>query len=112
MMERMQERVAPPAPRYDALDPALVDDPYGTYARLRHVGALCRGGPGQWVVTRHADVAALLASPKLGQEFPDVYHELSLGRGAASRFFRRIVLYRDPPEHTRLRRLMARAFAP
>lgn len=88
------------------------EDPYPAYARLRAAGALSRAGPGQWAVSRYAEVASLLASPKLGQEFPDAYHELSLGRGAASHFFRRIVLYRDPPEHTRLRKLMAHAFAP
>lgn len=111
-MERMQQRVPAAPPRFDPLDPAVIGDPYPTYARLRAAGALCRGGAGQWVVTRYADVAALLSSPKLGHEFPDAYHELSLGRGAASHFFRRIMLYRDPPDHTRLRRLVASAFAP
>jgi cytochrome P450 len=99
-------------PRYDPLDRALIDDPYPTYARLRAAGPLCRGGPGQWVVTRYADVVALLRDPRLGHQFPEEYHELSLGSGAASTFFQRIILYRDPPDHTRLRQLMGSAFNP
>ncbi|WP_329008624.1 cytochrome P450 [Micromonospora rifamycinica] len=99
-------------PRFDALDPAVLEDPYPTYARLREAGPLCRFGPGSWGVTRHADVVALQKDPRLGSEFPEAYHHLSVGEGAASRFFQRIMLYRDPPDHVRLRRLMSGAFTP
>ncbi|MFV2101577.1 cytochrome P450 [Micromonospora sp. LOL_024] len=100
------------APRFDALDPNVVDNPYPEYARLRDAGPLCRIGPGSWGVTRHADVAALQHDPRLGSEFPAGYHEVSVGDGPASAFFQRIMLYRDPPDHVRLRRLMSRAFSP
>jgi cytochrome P450 len=63
-------------------------------------------------VTRHADVAALLRDPRLGSEFPTEYHELALGKGAAASFLARIVLYRDAPAHTRLRKLFGQAFSP
>jgi cytochrome P450 len=99
-------------PKFDALDPAVLEDPYPTYAGLRRAGPLCRGGPGQWVVTRYADVAALLHDPGLGHQFPREYHRFSAGDGAAGEFFQRILLDRDPPDHTRLRRLMAAAFSP
>ncbi|MEU7619796.1 cytochrome P450 [Micromonospora rifamycinica] len=99
-------------PRFDALDPAVLEDPYPTYARLREAGPLCRFGPGSWGVTRHADVVALQKDPRLGSEFPEAYHHLSVGEGPASRFFQRIMLYRDPPDHVRLRRLMSGAFTP
>jgi cytochrome P450 len=100
------------APRYDALDPAVLDNPYPIYARLRQAGRVCRGGPGQLVVTQYADVAALLHDPRLGHQFPDVYYSFSLGDGEAHSFFRRILLDRDPPDHTRLRQLMSEAFSP
>lgn len=97
--------------RFDPLAPEILDDPYPAYARLREAGPLCRMGPGSYGVTRHRDVAALLKDRRLGSEFPDAYHRASAGDGAAGGFFRRIVLYRDPPDHTRLRRLLGQAFS-
>lgn len=99
-------------PRFDALDPAVLLDPYPEYERLRRAGPLCRFGPGSFGVTRHADVLALQRDPRLGSEFPEQYHQLSVGTGPAAAFFARIMLYRDPPEHPRLRRLVGKAFTP
>ena len=99
-------------PRFDAGDPAVREDPYPAYAALRRAAPLCRGGPGQWAVTRHADVAALLGDPRLGNRFPDDYHRFSLGDGPASDFLQRIVLHQDRPHHARLRRVMSWAFSP
>jgi cytochrome P450 len=99
-------------PRFDALDPAVRDDPYPVYAALRAADPLCRFGPGSWGVTRHADVVALQHDPRLGSEFPPAYHRMSAGDGPAGAFFSRIMLYRDPPEHRRLRQLMSKSFGP
>jgi cytochrome P450 len=99
-------------PKFDARDPAVVADPYPTYATLRAAGPLCRMGPASWGVTRYADCARLMRDPRLGSEFPPEYHRMSAGDGPAGTFFGGIVLYRDPPDHTRLRRLMAKAFSP
>lgn len=99
-------------PRIDAAGLVMLDDPYPEYAKLRAAGPLCRFGPGAFGVTRHADVVALQRDPRLGSEFPPAYHDASVGAGPASRFFQRIMLYRDPPEHLRLRRLMGKAFTP
>ncbi|MER7274932.1 cytochrome P450 [Dactylosporangium sp. NPDC000244] len=99
-------------PTFDAADPAVLADPYPRYAELRRAGPLARGGVGQWVVSRHADVAALLRDRRLGTEYPPEYHEFSNGTGPARDFFERIILDRDPPAHTRLRRLMGAAFSP
>jgi cytochrome P450 len=98
--------------RFDPTDPAVHEDPYPTYARLREAGALSRGGPGQWVVTRYDDVAAILSDARLGNEFPQEYHSFSVGDGPARDFFQRIVLHQDKPHHTRLRKLMGRGFGP
>ena len=99
-------------PLFDRLDETVLGDPYPRYAELRAAGPLARGGPGTWLVTRYAEVAALLADDRLGNELPALYHEISLGPGAASRFFGRIIFYRDAPVHTRLRQLMAVGFTP
>jgi cytochrome P450 len=99
-------------PKFDARDPAVVADPYPVYQRLRAAGPLCRMGPASFGVTRYDDVARLMRDPRLGSQFPDAYHRMSTGGGAASAFFSQIILYRDPPEHTRLRRLIGKAFSP
>jgi cytochrome P450 len=99
-------------PKFDARDPAVLDDPYPAYADLRSSGPLCRMGPATLGVTRYGDVVRLLKDPRLGSEFPEAYHAMSTGSGPASDFFGQIVLFRDPPEHTRLRRLIGKAFSP
>jgi cytochrome P450 len=100
------------APRFDASHLSELEDPYPEYERMRQAGPLCRGGPGQWLVPRYTEVAALLRDPRLSNEFPEAYHRFSAGDGPASRFFKRIMLDRDPPGHTRLRRLVSVAFSP
>ncbi len=99
-------------PRFDATGPAVRTDPYPEYARLRTAGRVCRGGPGQWVVTRYDDVANLLRDDRLGNAFPPQYHRLASGEGSAAEFLHRIVLHQDQPQHTRLRQAMAAAFTP
>ena len=97
-------------PRFDPLAPAVLEDPYPEYARLRAAGGLSRGGAGTWVASRHADVAALLRDGRVCSQFPPDYRRLAAGDGATSAFMGRIVLYRDPPDHTRLRTLIGQAF--
>ncbi|MFI6318302.1 cytochrome P450 [Nonomuraea sp. NPDC050556] len=97
-------------PKYDAVEFAAVDDPYPAYRRLRETGPLCRGGPAQWVVTRYADVAPLVGDERLGAEFDRDYHRIALGDGPLADFFGHVMLNRDPPAHTVLRRLLGPEF--
>jgi cytochrome P450 len=98
--------------RFDFANEAMLSDPYPTYRELRDAGPVCRGGPAQWVVTRYAEIAALLRDRRLGREFPPEYQALSVGNGPANDFLRRIIIDRDPEEHTRLRRLFTKAMSP
>lgn len=98
--------------RYDPREIGLLDDPYPAYATLRRAGALCRGGPAQWIVPRYNDVAALLNDDSLGHEFPASYYRQALGSGPTAGFLRNILLYRDPPAHGRLRQAMRLAVGP
>lgn len=100
------------APRFDPLDPETMADPYPTYARLRAAAPVCRGGPAQWVVTRYPDIAGLIGDPRLASECDPAYHRIAVGEGPLADFFGRIVLNRDPPGHSRLRRLLGQAFTP
>ena len=68
------------------------------------------GGPGFWLVLRHAEVDRVLKSPQLfsswlgGTQLRDPATDTDLG------YVRKMMLNMDPPEHGRLRRLLAKAF--
>lgn len=104
--------VATMPPKYDPLELAGLEDPYPVYRQFRQAGPLCRGGPAQWVVTRYADVAALVSDPRLGAEFGEEYHRIARGDGPLADFFGHVMLNRDPPAHTVLRRLFGTGFTP
>jgi cytochrome P450 len=87
------------------------DDPYPRYAELRRSGRLLKGGPAQWIVTHHADVAPLLRDRRLVHRMPREYLEFQLGAGASADFQEHSLLNRDGPDHTRLRALMGKAFS-
>lgn len=99
-------------PKYEPLDPAVMEDPYPAYARLRAAGRICRGGPGLWVITQHADVAALLKDHRLCNQLSSEQARFSFGDNALSDFFERIILNVVPPHHTQIRKLMGTAFSP
>ena len=100
-------------PRFDALDPEVIADPYPEYARVRAAGRLCRVSPASWGVTRHADVAALLRDPRLGNEFPETDPQFRMAEEElATDVFRRIMPTRNTADHSRLHRIMVKAFSP
>ncbi|HZB31282.1 MAG TPA: cytochrome P450 [Streptosporangiaceae bacterium] len=94
------------------------EDPYPGYARLRQEDPVCRvplrEGVDCWVISRYEDARAALADPRLSRD-PRValpaWQEADRGRpvedGAG---LGEHLLTREPPEHTRLRRLIADAF--
>ncbi|HLZ22932.1 MAG TPA: cytochrome P450 [Ktedonobacterales bacterium] len=104
-------------------DPRVRANPYPFYARLRSEAPLhwdaAAGMDGGWVLTRHADVMAALRDPHVTAErleppqgtdwLPEEY------QAAARQVFRAMphqLLFLDPPDHTRLRGLMSKAFTP
>jgi cytochrome P450 len=99
-------------PRFDVSDPDFQVDPYATYARLRAASAVCRGGPGQWVISRYRDVAALLGDPRLQNQLPAEYYRLTAGNGPTAEFLQRILIYQDRPKHTILRKAIGHCFEP
>ena len=103
---------------YTVLDEQFTQDPEALYRMLRSETPVCEvelvGGVRGWLVTRYADVMALLKDPRVIKN-----HHKALPRLAADRvrpyispLLHNHMLTIDPPEHTRLRRLVVQAFTP
>jgi cytochrome P450 len=124
MAEPVREPVSDVAALLDFSRPAFLRDPYPTYRALREAGPLHRVEDGAlrfWAVTRHADVLALLRDPRvtvdrlpqLGGDPAAPVDSATLNPIArALRTLSRVMLFRDPPDHTRLRGLANKAFTP
>ena len=105
---------------YDPWSPDFVADPYPAYATLRRERPVFFDEPtGQWVVSRHADVNALLRDRRLGRSYLHVATHEEFGRPPEPEFLapfwnlvRAGMLDVEPPDHTRLRRLVSTAFTP
>ncbi len=95
--------------RFDANDDATRADPYPAYAISRARDGLMRLGPGQWGVTRHAEVARLLGADGVGSSLHPEHLALSHRNRRVADFLSRIVLYAEPPRHAALRRTLSPA---
>jgi cytochrome P450 len=92
------------------MDPEFVADPYPTYHRLRAEDPVHRHPLGFWVLTRHDDVAAVLRDARFVKE--PIAAVVAARMGIATPAVPLSMLERDPPDHTRLRGLVSKAFTP
>lgn len=105
---------------FDPWSPDFVADPYPAYAQLRARGRVHYYEPTrQWLVPRHADVSALLRDRRLGRTYLHRFTHEEFGRTpppAAHEPFHTLndhgMLDLEPPDHTRIRRLVSKAFTP
>jgi cytochrome P450 len=112
-------RVTVPTPP-QLFDRAFIDDPYPAYAWLREHAPVYRttlpNGVEAYLVTRYADVKAVLADPRLSKNAAVSYPGWQPGRtgipGEHRSGIAAHLLNLDPPDHTRLRRLVSKAFTP
>ncbi|GGU91940.1 cytochrome P450 [Actinomadura cremea] len=103
---------------YDPWSPDFVADPYPVFERLREKQPVFFHEPTeQWVVSRYADVDALLRDRRLGRSYLHVATHEEFGREPEAEFLRPFwdlvragMLDVEPPTHTRLRRLVSKAF--
>jgi len=94
---------------YDPFAPAVVVDPYPHYARMREAERAPFLAPfGMHLVTRYADVAAILRNWEL---FSSDERKAAVQRPRRKTSTGSTVLGSDPPDHTRLRALVTRRFA-
>ncbi|MBV7700156.1 cytochrome P450 [Streptomyces sp. TRM70350] len=96
-------------------DPAFVADPFPLYRQLREDGpvrrAIIAGGLDAWLVTRYEDGLAALSDPRLSSDVRDASDPRLMEQ--LPEFERESMmsnmLRSDPPDHTRLRRLVSKA---
>jgi cytochrome P450 len=105
-----------PPPLFDPFAPGFTDDPYPQYAALRAEAPVYRHPLGFWLLTGYENVSWLLRSGLsvedgniADRQLLDLREQIRgdvAPRGGVS------MLDRDPPDHTRLRRLVSKAFTP
>jgi cytochrome P450 len=101
---------------FDPFAPGYTDDPYPEYARLRAAGPAHEHPLGFWILSHHDDVSALLRGSlsveerNVGGALADLNAEMYGERDERSGGLS--MLDRDPPVHTRLRKLVSKAFTP
>jgi cytochrome P450 len=104
--------------RYELLDPSVLQDPYPLYRQMRDEAPVYRDRRFMgWILTRYDDVLAVLRDPRVSSQRPLATEPV--GRSLASiatevreirQFQGRWMMHLDPPEHTRLRTLVSKAF--
>src|SRR5918996_1105814 len=91
--------------------PEFHADPYPFYRQLREQDPVHQTPMGFWVLTRYDDCVAVLRDARFGRE--EFQQMLSAVYGGEdSDRLPRSMLFRDPPDHTRLRALVSKAFTP
>jgi len=104
----------------DLASPEFKADPYPFFARLRETAPVCRvtlpGRQAAWLITRYDDVAAALKDARLAKDRNTALTPDQAARQPwVPKMFRplnRNMLDLDPPDHTRLRGLVQKAFTP
>jgi cytochrome P450 len=100
---------------YNPLDPEVHANPYPQYRRMREQDPIHHGALGFWVLTRYADINAVLRDTRFGHAMDEASVMLKTMQGpgtATVEELSRWLLFRDPPDHTRLRGLVSKAFTP
>jgi cytochrome P450 len=107
-------------PNRAVLDLSFFQDPYQVYDRLREAGPVhpmrTPDGIDVWVITRYEEAKEALSDARFTKDFagvPDIFAQQSTGISAHEAYtdiLTKHMLFADPPDHTRLRELSAKAF--
>ncbi len=102
-------------PQLDFRDPAFLADPYPVFRKLRAIAPVWKAPFGRWFLTGYEDTAALLRDRRFGKGYGDPEAlERRFGPTASQEpavvELTHMMLMRDPPDHTRLRNLVTKAF--
>jgi cytochrome P450 len=100
-------------PLFNPLSPEFIRDPYPHYERLRTTDPMHQMPLGSFVASRHAEASLVLRDKRFGKDFversvrrygPQIMEE------PVFRSMSHWMLQQDPPDHTRLRGLVVKAF--
>ena len=100
-------------PMFNPLSPDFIRDPYPHYERLRTSDPMHLTPLGMFVASRHAEASLVLRDKRFGKDYvertirrygPDIMNE------PVFRNMSHLMLQQDPPDHTRLRGLVVKAF--
>jgi cytochrome P450 len=108
------------AARLDVTDPGFIADPYPVLNELREATPIFwNERSGQWTLTRFQEVFETLRDRRLGRSYTHLYTHAEVGRDEPDQRWSRFhqherwsLLSLEPPDHTRLRRLVAKVFTP
>jgi unspecific monooxygenase len=103
---------------FDPTDPAFLQDPYPTYARLRREAPIVYHEPWDaWVLTRYRDIDRLLRDRRLGRVLhhvtpPEALPPPNPEHAPFDAIQAGSLLEIEPPDHTRIRTVVHSAFTP
>ncbi|MDB5582759.1 MAG: cytochrome [Bradyrhizobium sp.] len=111
----MNEHVqtATSAPLFNPLSPEFIRDPYPHYARMRTTDPMHLTPLGMYVASRHAEASLVIRDKRFGKDYPERTQRRygpDIMQEPMFRSFALTMLQQDPPDHTRLRGLVVKAF--
>ncbi|MFN2606930.1 MAG: cytochrome P450 [Acidimicrobiales bacterium] len=86
-------------------------DPYPLYDWIRENDPVHRAPDGNWVLVRYADAAAVLRDARFSNN-PEWLGPDAVNASTVRVVGSRVMMFLDPPDHTRLRSLVTKAFTP
>lgn len=89
----------------------FLKNPFPTYHLLRQHDPVHLNPDGSYFLTRYDDVAAVYRDPRFSSDKKAAFKP-KFGDGALYGHHTTTLVFRDPPDHTRLRNLIAPAFMP
>ncbi len=106
--------------QFDVQDPAFIANPYPILSQLREANPIFwNPRTNQWMLTRFDDIAATLRDRRLGRNYSHLYSHHEVGRSEPDPRWDSFhqheqwsLLCLEPPDHTRLRRLVSKVFTP
>ena len=112
-MSEHAQAAATTEPLFDPLSPEFIRDPYPHYERLRRTDPVHITPHGMYLASRHAEVSLVLRDKRFGKDFVERSKRRYGPKIMEEPIFRSMshwMLQQDPPDHTRLRGLVVKAF--